>query len=189
MNLREEFDNVAALGLLGRIGQGDEKVFVRLFQMINRRVYLFALHRLGNPHDAEEVLNDTALELWRHPERFRGESRFMTYVLGIANNRASDRLRALGRIDEEALGEETEVASNIPSPPDLVNARQIRAAIGRCLGQLTPRQRVVVHLTYYEGLSRAEIGRIIGCEGNAVRQHLFQALRRLRSRVPRTYLE
>ena len=154
--------------------------FLGLFRAINRRVFLFALRRLGNRQDAEEVLNDTALELWQHPGRFRGDSRFMSYVLGIAHNKAMSLLRSRGHREEDPEDDIEEVPGPDPTPFEALAGKEKLAAIGRCMEQLTARQRVIVHLAYFEDMSREEIGRIIDCEGNAVRQHLYQALRKLK---------
>jgi RNA polymerase sigma-70 factor (ECF subfamily) len=175
-----DFDDAAAVGLLCRIGEGDRNAFVELFRAINRRVFLFAKHRLGNREDAEEVLNDTAMELWQHPDRFRGESRFMTYVLGIANHKASSLLRRRSQCDESAADGVDGVADGDPTPFDAVWGRQKLAAIAHCMERLPERQRTIVYLAYFEDLSREEIGRIVRCEENAVRQYLWQALRKMR---------
>jgi RNA polymerase sigma-70 factor (ECF subfamily) len=180
MDKPPQLDNGAAIRLLRRIGQGDGKAFVELFRAINRSVFLFAQHRLGDRHDAEEVLNDTAMELWRHPERFRGDSKFITYVLGIANHKAIGVLRHRGRREEDPVDNVEDVPGDDPTPFDAAWGNERLAAILRCMDQLPERQRTVVHLAYFEDLSREEIGRIIGCEGNAVRQHLWQALRKLK---------
>jgi RNA polymerase sigma-70 factor (ECF subfamily) len=176
-------DDAAAVRLLDRIGQGDKEAFVQLFRTINRRVFLFAKHRLGDREDAEEVLNDTAMELWRHPDRFRGDSRFMTYVLGIANNKALGLLRSRGRCSEKDPGDDLEDVpdDNQPKPDDAVLRKQELAAIARCMDKLPERQRTIVYLAYFEDLSRGEIGRIVNCEENAVRQYLWQALRKMKT--------
>lgn len=161
--------------------QGDQEAFVELFHAINRRVFLFAKHRLGDREDAEEVLNDTALELWQHPGRFRGDSRFMTYVLGIANNKAISLLRRRGRCEEDAAGDPEDVPDDALGPVDEVWRMQKLTAILKCMEQLAERQRTIVYLAYFEDLSRDEIGRIVGCEENAVRQYLWQALRKMRN--------
>ncbi len=189
MTKPDGIDPDLAIGLLRRIAQRDQKAFAELFHIINRRVFQFALHRLGQRQDAEEVLNDTALELWRHPERFRGDSSFMTYVLGIANNKAGSLLRSRGRPEKDPGDELAEVPADDATPFDLLWGKQQLAAITRCMDQLSQRQRIIVHLAYFEDLSREEIGRIIDCEGNAVRQHLWQALRKLKPCVARSGLK
>jgi RNA polymerase sigma-70 factor, ECF subfamily len=175
-----EFDDALAARLLGRIRQGDQRAFVELFRAINRRIFLFAKHRLSTREDAEEVLNDTALELWQHPDRFRGDSRFMTYVLGIANNKTISLLRRRGRCEEEAVGDPEDVPDEDPTPLDALWRTQKLAGIADCMERLPERQRTIVYLAYFEDLSREEIGRIVGCEANAVRQYLWQALRKMR---------
>jgi RNA polymerase sigma-70 factor (ECF subfamily) len=169
----------AAVRLLHRIGQGDEEAFAELFCAINRRVFLFAMHRLGDRQDAEEVLNETAMELWRHPDRFQGDSKFMTYVLGIANNQASSRLRSRGRRQEDPAEAMEDVPDTGCTPFDTLLGKEKLAAIARCMEQLPERQRTIVHLAYFEDLSREEIGRVMNCKANAVRQYLCQALRKM----------
>ncbi len=173
-------DDAAALELLRRIGQRNEKAFAELFRAISRRVFLFAKRRLGDPRDAEEVVIDTAMELWQHPDRFRGDSRFMTYVLGIANNKLGSLLRRRGRFEDDPAEALEDVPDCDPSPDDAVWTEQKLAAIGRCMEQLPQRQRTIVHLAYFEDLSREEIARILGCKANVVRQHLCQALRKMK---------
>ena len=180
MDKPQGFDDDAAVGLLRRIAQGDAKAFGELFGVINRRVFLFALRQLGDPEDAKEVLNDTAVELWKHPDRFRGDSKFMTYVLGIAYNKAKSVLRSRRCREEDPVEDFENVPDDDPTPFDAVFGKEKLAAIARCMDQLSNRQRIVVHLAYFEDLSREEIGRMIDCEANAVRQHLWQALRRLK---------
>jgi RNA polymerase sigma-70 factor, ECF subfamily len=186
---QRELDSGIAIGLLRRIGQGDEQAFAELFRAINRRVFLFAKHKLGDRADAEEVLTDTAMELWRHPDRFRGDSKFMTYVLGIAYNKARDLLRRRGRREEDPADDFEEVPDDDSTPFDALWGKEKLAAIARCMEELSKRQRTIVHLAYFEDQSREEIGRIISCEANAVRQHLFQALRKMKPCLARSGLE
>jgi RNA polymerase sigma-70 factor (ECF subfamily) len=191
MDQSQGFAGDKTLQLLGRIGQGDQKAFVELFCQINRRVYVFALHRLGDCEDAEEVLHETALTLWRHPDRFLGTSQFMTYVLGIANNLVKRRQRELGRRQEDAV--EADVLEDAAcvecTPLDSVLDREKLACIGRCMEQLTERQRTIVHLAYFEGLSRRQIGDIVDCSENSVRQDLHTALRRMKDCIARSGLQ
>jgi RNA polymerase sigma-70 factor (ECF subfamily) len=173
-------DGATAVQLLRRVGQRDKEAFVELFRAINRRVFLFAKHRLGDREDAEEVLNDTAMELWQHPERFRGDSRFMTYVLGIANNKANSLLRRRDRLEEDTADDMEDVPDCESTPYETVWRKEKLAAIAACMEHLPERQRTIVYLAYFEDLSRQEIGRIVNCEENAVRQYLHQALRKMK---------
>jgi len=173
-------DDATALQLLERVRKGEMEAFAELFRAINRRVFLFAKHRLGDREDAEEVLNDTAMELWQHPNRFRGDSRFMTYVLGIANNKANTLLRRRGRFEDDPPEDLEDFPDSEPTPYDAVWRKQKLTAIAQCMERLPERQRTIVYLAYFEDLSREEIGRIVDCEENAVRQYLHQALRKMR---------
>jgi len=183
MDQLQGLDDAAAVALLRRIDQGDEEAFNELFRAINRRAFLFARRKLDNREDAEEVLIATMMELWRRLLRFRGDSKFMTYVLRIANHKASSELRRRGCREEDPGEEVEDVPADDPTPFEAVLGKERLAALARCMDQLLSRQRIIVHLAYFEDLSREEIGRIIGCEANAVRQHLWRALRKRKPRL------
>lgn len=73
------------------------------------------------------------------------------------------------------------VASSTESPEDQVLARERRQTIARALARLTARQRSVVMLSHYDGLTSSEVSAITGWNPSTVRVHLFRALRKLRA--------
>ena len=77
--------------LLGRLVDRDERALRELHEIFARRIYLFAVSRLRDEDAAQTVMIDTLFEVWKHPDRFRGESRFSTWLLGIAKYKAAQR--------------------------------------------------------------------------------------------------
>jgi RNA polymerase sigma-70 factor (ECF subfamily) len=80
-------DNHDVLRLLGRIGQRDEGAFRELYRAFSRKLYAYVLRQLSNEAQAEEIVSDTLYEVWKAPERFRGDSLFSTWLIGIAATR------------------------------------------------------------------------------------------------------
>jgi len=80
-------DNDEVLRLLGRIERADEDAFRELYRAFSRKLYAYVLRQLGDPAQAEEIVSDTLYEVWRQPARFRGESQFSTWLIGIARNK------------------------------------------------------------------------------------------------------
>ena len=80
--------------LLARIQSKDESALRELHQMFMKRIYAFALNRLHDEQDAETVAVDVLYEVWQRPDRFRGESQFSTWILGIAKFKVLMLLRA-----------------------------------------------------------------------------------------------
>lgn len=139
----------------------------------------------------EEVVQDTLFEVWKQPERFRGESRFKTWLLGIARNKAIDKLRRSRPF--VAISEEMEdtLAADLPAITDVIAIEQIRSSLKACMeclsakGRLSEAQREILHLAYVEDLDIAEMARIVECPENTVKTRLHHARLRIKDCLTR----
>jgi RNA polymerase sigma-70 factor, ECF subfamily len=171
-------DITAARALLERVGRQDPEAIRELWSRVSARVLAFARRRLRDDRDAEEVSNDTMMEILMHPDRYRGEARFSTYVLGVAHNKINYRLRQVARTPTwEVLEEDWDAPAQEPTPIETLELAQQRSAVERCLQKLRDPLRTALYLAYVEELSREEIGKLLGCTGNLIRQRVHQALK------------
>ena len=176
-------DNDEVLRLLARIGQGDEAAFRELYRAFSRRLYAYVIRKLGNEAQAEEIVADTLYEVWKAPERFRGDSLFSTWLIGIARNKV---LMAFRSRKPDALHEDLDdiaevVASEDAGAFDLLAQRQRREGVQHCMERLTDDHREAIHLVFYEGLSLAEVAQVQSCPENTVKTRLFHARQKLRN--------
>jgi RNA polymerase sigma-70 factor (ECF subfamily) len=118
----------------------------------------FALRLTGDEHAAEDVVQEALCRALRQWRSFRGESSFRTWLLQIVLNADRDRRRR--RRDAIPLGG-VETASLSASPPALAAAAEVDAAVRTAIERLPPRQREVALLTWGEGLSPAEVARVL----------------------------
>ncbi len=81
-------DNDRVRDLLARIERQDQAAFRELYKGFSRKVFAYVLNMVNDHGRAEEVLVDTMYEVWRNPSRFRGDSQFGTWLIGIARNKA-----------------------------------------------------------------------------------------------------
>lgn len=167
-----ELSNDQAQELLRRIAQHDEKALRELHRHLGRRIYAFALNRLHDPDESEAIVSDTLYEVWKNPTRFRGESRFSTWVLGIARYKILTQIRSRGPEHDEL--DEQMPADDLGSF-ELVAERERRAWVLQCMERLSATHRECLHLVFYEGLSLAEIAQIQDCPENTVKTRLFHA--------------
>ena len=79
--------------LIERVAAGDTETFYKLVRPCERVLFLAARGILGNDADAEEIAQETVLKAFSNLHRFRGESKFSTWVIRIALNEARMRLR------------------------------------------------------------------------------------------------
>lgn len=163
--------------LLERIGRQDQSAFRELYKAFSRRVFTYVLNMVKDHGRAEEILVDTMYEVWRAPARFRGDSQFGTWLIGIARNKALMVYRSR-RADEvhDDLDDIAETkASDSPDAFAQLADKQRSQGVLHCMGKLSDEHRECMHLVFFEGLSLAEIASVQGCPENTVKTRLFHA--------------
>lgn len=170
-----ELDANEVLVLLGRVGARDERAFRQLYEAVHRRVYVFVMNRLRDPAVAAELVSETLYEVWRRPGAFKGESRFLTWVLGIARHKMLDRLRSRGAAHEDIEDHPNLEDADAPEGFRLMAESEHRAGVAECIGHLSDVQRECMHLVYYEDQSLAEVSLMQGVPENTVKTRLFHA--------------
>lgn len=174
-----ELDTQQVLALLKQVAQQDEQAFRQLYESAGKRVYAFVVHRLRDTEAAAEIVSETLYEVWRRPGAFRGDSKFTTWLLGIARHKLLDRLQNRAR-DREDMQEDIDEHLELPDAdaPEGFHAlaeRQRRDAVAACLDKLPEAQRECLLLLFYEGLSLAEIAALQAKPEGTVKTRLFHA--------------
>lgn len=176
-------DEVRAL--LVRLQAKDERALRELHELYARRIYLFAVARLRDEDAAQTVMIDTLFEVWKHPDRFRGESRFSTWLLGIAKYKVLSTFRSQREehedIDDYAETIADESAGVLERIEDDERARVLRG----CIDKLNDAQREAVQLVFMEGLALAEIAQVQKVPEGTVKTRLFHGRKNLRECVER----
>jgi RNA polymerase sigma-70 factor (ECF subfamily) len=180
-------DNDRVRALLERIALQDQGAYRELYQAFSRRVYAYVLNMLKDPGRAEEVLVDTMYEVWRAPARFRGDSQFSTWLIGVARNKALMVYR--GRRPDELHDDLDDIAetraADTPDAFALLADKQRSAGVRACMERLSTEHRECMHLVFFEGCSLAEIAAVQGCPENTVKTRLFHARQRIKSCLQR----
>jgi RNA polymerase sigma-70 factor (ECF subfamily) len=147
--------------LLARIAGGDARAWRRTYDVYAPRAMAVALRLLRDRGEAEDVVQETFIELWRRAAQFDAQrGAVVAWVVAIARSRAIDRLRA-ERSGRRAV--EAAAAHLTPSPqadPEaLVGLSEELERVQRALKTLPDKQRLAAELAYFAGLSHAEIAR------------------------------
>jgi RNA polymerase sigma-70 factor (ECF subfamily) len=189
---QDEVSRPDDVDLVRRAREGDEAAFTELMERHQERVYRHALRLLGSPQDAEEVLQDTFLQVFRNLGKFEERSRFSTWIYRIATNEALMRLRRASRRREVHLEETTpgelERASDAVrefarSALDQVADHEVREILNRALAELPAEYRVVFVLRDVDEFSNAEVAEILGLSVPAVKSRLHRSRLWLRDRL------
>jgi RNA polymerase sigma-70 factor (ECF subfamily) len=137
--------------------------------------------------EAEELMQDVFLELWRRaPQYDPKRAAVSTWVTTIARSRALDLLRAKKRrhSDKQVPTEDAVLPAPVRDQPDeLAAANQRGEAVREALGKLSDVQREVLELSYYSGLSHSEIADKLEIPLGTVKSRILAAMRVLRAEM------
>lgn len=176
-------DPAADRALLQQVALGSSQAMRAVYQRCAGRAWAAASRVLNSRSDAEEVLQETFLEVWRRAREFDPSRGGMeTWVTTIARTRAIDRKRAMGtvaRITEDVVHQPPPVSAMPVDPSEAAVRGQDQARVAAALRELPPDQRKVVELAYFEGLSQREIAERTGDPLGTVKTRARLALEKL----------
>jgi RNA polymerase sigma-70 factor, ECF subfamily len=163
--------------LVIRLRAGDEQAYAELYHRVHPRVFGFALRRLGDPTEAEDVAQEVFLQVYRSIDRYEGRSSLLSWIFGIARhttlNRFSRRPPEMAPLDE-AIG----VSAPGASIEDSIDASRIWERCSRSLQRnVSVTARHIFHLRYSHGRSVAAIARETGKSTGAVKVGLMRTRR------------
>ncbi len=163
--------------LVIRLRAGDEEAYAELYRRVHPRVFRFALRRLGDPTEAEDVAQDVFLQVYRSIDRYEGRSSLLTWIFGIARHttlsRYSRRPPKMAPLDEAGA-----LAAPVASIEDSIDASRIWERCTRFLQRnMSATTRDIFHLRYSRGRSVAAIARETGKSEGAVKLRLMRTRR------------
>lgn len=159
--------------LVAAVVRGDASAFALLYGRYRPLVFRAAQRISGDPDVAEDVVQETFLQVHAALPGWKPEARLSTWIYRIAVNEALDERRRARR----RPGRLSEVAA--PSAPDRSMADRIAGAIAA----LPPRERAVFVLRHYEDLPLAEIASVLGIALGTAKATLHHALLKLADRL------
>lgn len=169
--------------LVARIARGDTAALVALYHAYRPRLHLF-LARLGCPPEArDEVCNEAFYVVWKQAVRYDGSSRVSTWIFGIARRKGLKVLAGVAR-DGGRVADVPLETLPLAVEADETARLELRQWLSVCLAMLPAEQRMVLELSFLEGMSCREIAAVMGCPENTVKTRMFHARRKLRALLP-----
>lgn len=182
--------------LLDRIAvSGNEQALNEILRRYRDRIYRTALKVTNNHNDAEDVVQEVSLTIYRKAHTFRTDSKFSTWLYRLVTNEAISRLRKIRRertvslddymprFDDDGHHAERPVVDWSQEVEKKVAVREIQSIIERAMQELTPIDRTVVVLSEIEELTNPEIGKVLGLSVLAVKGRLHRARLFLRAKL------
>lgn len=168
--------------VMSQIAAGETAALRRLYDQLGPRVRAVATRTLGSASDADDVVQETFVEVWHRAHTFdptRGS--IVSWVTMLGHRRAIDRLRRRGTRPTAAATVVTAEAASADSPHETAAQRQARARIAAALAELPPEQRQAIELMYFEGMSQSEAAEHLGAALGTFKSRVRAAMGRLGS--------
>ena len=182
-------DRTEAL-LIADLCEGDETALAPLIEKYKRMVYRLAVQITKNRADADDVMQETFIKVYRSIHTFRKDATFETWLYRITVNEALNFVKRRDRRREcrlETAGE-TEYESTVRHRGQIANdphaqaeKSELRQHVTAAVNSLPVKHRTVVILHEFEGLTHAEIASILNCSEGTVRSRLHYARKKLRT--------
>jgi RNA polymerase sigma-70 factor, ECF subfamily len=187
---------------LQRLRARDERAFNELVRLYERRMYAVVFRMLGRRDEAEDLVQEVFVQVFKAIDQFRGDSKLSTWLYRIAINLCKNRVKYLSRRhanDQDTIEDMAERVSlqhakgvttgDINRPDEVFDGHEMEHVIRRCLAEIESDFREVLILRDIEGLSYEEIGQILSLAEGTVKSRLFRARAQLKALVEQAFGE
>ena len=180
-----DYQELPDLDLLELISDRNRDALAALYDRYGRRVFALAARILNDHVSSEEVTQDVFLSVWRRGSSYSAtKGKFTTWLFSIAHNRTIDELRKRRRDrnrQNDDIEDHLQIESTEISPLENAVAQSEYAKVRVAMADLPIEQRQVVELSYFKGLTQAEIAEKTGQPLGTVKTRMRLALKKLRN--------
>jgi len=172
--------------------KGDTLAFNRLVLKWEGRIYNLALRMLQDEEEAAEATQEVFFLAFQNIRRFRQESRFSTWLYRIAANHCTTHLRQRPVETHYSLDDDNaKLSLDALLPVGESHEKELlreesRKRVTEALARLSPDQRIVVELKFFEEMTFEEISRIVQAPSSTIKTRLYAGLDILKSRLGRS---
>jgi RNA polymerase sigma factor (sigma-70 family) len=171
--------------LLASIADGNKQALSVLYDRTSAKLYGICLRLLGDAAEAQDVLQDVYLTIWRKAGRFEpSKASAITWLAVLTRNKSIDRLRQR-RAGTEDLEAAAEIADGGPSAVQLIEQAEDRSRLMHCLDELDERPRTMIRAAFLDGASYPELAEREGVPLPTMKSWIRRGLLRLRGCMER----
>lgn len=168
---------------LARIPGGDRAALQTVYRLTSAKLFGVCLRILGERSEAEDVLQEVYLTVWRKAGDFdAGRASPMTWLIAIARNRSIDRLRASRRSRRmEPIDAASEVADVAPIADSALESTQANVRLYGCLEGLAAHERTALHGAFFDGNTYEELSERMKVPLGTMKSWIRRAMIKLKS--------
>ena len=177
--------------LIDRVLAGDKRAFDLLVLRYQGRIISVISRYLGDPHEAQDIAQDTFVRAYRSLHQFQGDSSFFSWLYRIAINTSKNHITAMGRrpprqdfvLDDSETFVAHENLNDLATPDRLIACDKLHQAIRVALESLPEESRSALTLHEMEGLSYEEVAQTLDIPIGTVRSRISRARRAIEKMI------
>ena len=175
-------ESASAAHLIRQVANQERDAFSQLYDRFSTLVFTLALRMLRARSDAEDLLQEVFVQVWRQAQNYSAERGSPeAWIVNIARSRAIDKIRSIRRMEKSfVLTDDPARAESSDNVESSVAESEARMAMNSALANLPETQRKVLELAYFGGLTQTEIATRLAEPLGTVKTRMRSAIQRLR---------
>lgn len=179
MNLAPRYEKE----LLHRMIDGDEQAFAQIFNQYKDKLFAYCTKITKSEGIAEEIVQDVFLKVWTSRESINPALAFDSYLFKITKNFALNFLQKAAR-DQKSYDRLVNHFLRLPkrnSTEDLIVSAEYQRMLTEAVEQLPPRRKQVFSMSRQQGMTHAEIARVLQLSPGTVKLHIIHAVKSIKA--------
>lgn len=166
---------------IDKVLTGDTNSFAVLVDRYKDMIFSLALKMVKNREEAEEVAQDTFIKIYSSLSKFKGDSKFSTWIYKIAYNTCLDRLKKSKKEDSNISIDEfsAHLIKTMDNALSALEEKERKQTIQKCLNLLPSDENFLLTLFYFDDQNLEEIGKIMNISANNAKVKLFRSRQKL----------
>ena len=156
--------------------------FTDIVEGIKDKMYRLALRIVGNPEEAEDVVQEVIIKVWDKKDHFSTIENKGGWCMTLTRNQAIDKTRSKHRRTND-INEYVNISSSTPSPDKILETNDLLTKVKELYNKLPETQRTVLHLRDIEEYSYDEIAQITGFTNNQVKINIYRGRQALKQQL------
>jgi RNA polymerase sigma-70 factor, ECF subfamily len=175
-------DSSIAVHLIEQVANQDREAFSQLYDRFSSLVFTLAMRMLKARSDAEDLLQEVFVQIWRQAENYSAERGSPeAWIINIARSRAIDKIRSIRRMEKSlVLTEDPARAEARNNVEGSAAESEARLTMSSALMNLPESQRRVLELAYFDGFTQSEIAERLGEPLGTIKTRMRSGIQRLR---------
>lgn len=166
---------------LEAVASGDTAAFQDVYRRTAAKLFGVCLRILPTRQEAEEVLQEAYLTVWRRASSYdRDRGTAMAWLITLTRNRAVDRLRGAVKLSSRPIAEAAQIADPAPSPSDRLESSDEARRLRECLGVLHEDDAVLIRTAFFQGSTYAELATRSDKPLGTIKSRIRRALMKLK---------